>query len=44
MQKISLEDSIDVDFSVGLIEYFSPLDTAIAIQLRFSLIKEGSLW
>jgi len=43
MQKISLEDSMDVVFSIGLIEHFSPLDTAIAIQQHFSLVKEGGL-
>lgn len=41
MQKISLKDSMDVVFSIGLIEHFSPLETAIAIQQHFSLVKEG---
>lgn len=41
MQKIPLEDSMDIVFSIGLIEHFSPLDTAIAIQQHFSLVKEG---
>ena len=41
MQRISLKDSMDVVFSIGLIEHFSPLETAIAIQQHFSLVKEG---
>jgi phospholipid N-methyltransferase len=37
------EGTYDIVFSVGLIEHFSPADTARAIQAHFNYLREGGL-
>lgn len=43
MQSLPINKPMDIVFSIGLIEHFSPTNSAIAIQKHFAFAKEGGL-
>ncbi|MEN8155278.1 MAG: class I SAM-dependent methyltransferase, partial [Acidobacteriota bacterium] len=40
---LDLKLKADLVFSIGLIEHFEPIETAIAIKAHFDLLKPGSI-
>jgi cyclopropane fatty-acyl-phospholipid synthase-like methyltransferase len=43
MQNLPVDHAMDIVFSIGLIEHFSPIDSARVIQKHFALAKKGGL-